>query len=94
MQIGFTFFRSTFVPLIFSAVFYASNGENYVSYPDALFLCVSAATVTGLATIDLSLLTAWQQVILFIQMFLGSPVSQAFPSRFNFGGMLRCLRVC
>ena len=67
--------RSTFVPLFFSVVLYASNGQNYVSYPDALFLCVTAATVTGLATIDLSLLTAWQQVILFIQMFCGSPVS-------------------
>ncbi|KAJ8489572.1 hypothetical protein ONZ45_g13536 [Pleurotus djamor] len=31
-------------------------------------------TVCGLATIDLSLLTPWQQVLLFIQMCLGSPV--------------------
>lgn len=71
--------HSTFVPLIFSAILYASNGENYVSYPDALFLCVSAATVTGLATIDLSSMTAWQQIILFILMFFGSPVSQTIP---------------
>ncbi|KAJ3785131.1 cation transport protein-domain-containing protein [Lentinula aff. detonsa] len=64
----------TFTPLIFSAVFYASNGRFKVSYVDALFNCVSAMTVCGLATVDLSSLTPWQQVILFIQMCLGSPV--------------------
>jgi Trk/Ktr/HKT type cation transporter len=32
-------------------------------------------TVTGLATIDLSSTTPWQQVILFILMYLGSPVT-------------------
>ncbi|KAJ3993863.1 cation transport protein-domain-containing protein [Lentinula boryana] len=31
-------------------------------------------TVCGLATVDLSSLTPWQQVILFVQMCLGSPV--------------------
>ncbi|KAJ7188712.1 cation transport protein-domain-containing protein [Mycena filopes] len=64
----------TFTPLIFSGIFYASNGEFPVSYIDALFNCVSAMTVCGLATVDLSSLTPWQQVILFIQMCLGSPV--------------------
>lgn len=66
---------STFVPLVFSAIFYASNGDNYISYTDALFVCVSSATVTGLSTIDLSALTAWQQSLAFILMFMGSPVS-------------------
>lgn len=64
----------TFLPLIFSAIFYASNGEFHISYIDALFNCISAMTVTGLATIDLSTLTPWQQTIMFIQMCLGSPV--------------------
>ncbi|KAJ3861901.1 cation transport protein-domain-containing protein [Lentinula novae-zelandiae] len=64
----------TFTPLIFSAIFYASNGRYKISYIDALFNCVSAMTVCGLATLDLSSLTPWQQVILFIQMCLGSPV--------------------
>ncbi|ESK97349.1 potassium transporter [Moniliophthora roreri MCA 2997] len=64
----------TFTPLIFSAIFYASNGQNHISYIDALFNCVSAITVCGLATVDLSSLTPWQQVILFIQMCLGTPV--------------------
>ncbi|KAJ3914684.1 cation transport protein-domain-containing protein [Lentinula edodes] len=63
----------TFTPLIFSAIFYASNGRYKISYIDALFNCVSAMTVCGLATLDLSSLTPWQQVILFIQMCLGSP---------------------
>ncbi|KAF7362270.1 Potassium transport protein [Mycena venus] len=64
----------TFTPLIFSAIFYASNGQYHVSYIDALFNSVSAMTVCGLATVDLSSLTPWQQVILFAQMCLGSPV--------------------
>ncbi|TFY57734.1 hypothetical protein EVG20_g8425 [Dentipellis fragilis] len=58
----------TFTPLIFSGIFYASNGANHIAYIDALFNCVSAMTVCGLATVDLSGLTAWQQVLLFIQM--------------------------
>lgn len=73
--------HSTFVPLIFSAIFYASNGDNYVSYTDALFICVSSATVTGLTTIDLSSLTSWQQFLTFVLMFFGSPVSPVTPSR-------------
>ncbi|KAJ7125143.1 cation transport protein-domain-containing protein [Mycena epipterygia] len=64
----------TFTPLIFSGIFYASNGHYHISYVDALYNCVSAMTVCGLATVDLSSLTVWQQVILFIQMCLGSPV--------------------
>lgn len=72
--------NSTFTPLILSAVFYASNGKYHISYVDALFNCVSAMTVTGLATVDLSELTAWQQVILFIQMCIGSPVRHVYLS--------------
>ncbi|KAA1476458.1 hypothetical protein DENSPDRAFT_807240 [Dentipellis sp. KUC8613] len=64
----------TFTPLIFSGIFYASNGANHIAYIDALFNCVSAMTVCGLATVDLSGLTPWQQVLLFIQMCLGNPV--------------------
>ncbi|KAJ7686542.1 cation transport protein-domain-containing protein [Mycena rosella] len=64
----------TFTPLIFSGIFYASNGRYHISYIDSLYNCVSAMTVCGLATVDLSSLTVWQQTILFIQMCLGSPV--------------------
>ncbi|KAF8806550.1 TrkH-domain-containing protein [Phlegmacium glaucopus] len=64
----------TFTPLIFSAIFYASNGKVKISYIDSLYNSVSAMTVTGLATVNLSSLTHWQQTILFLQMCLGSPV--------------------
>ncbi|KAF5357330.1 hypothetical protein D9758_005883 [Tetrapyrgos nigripes] len=73
-QLGY----STFTPLFFSAIFYASNGAVHISYIDALFNCVSAMTVCGLASVDLSSLTTWQQVVLFIQMCLGSPVVVAW----------------
>ncbi|KAE9400631.1 hypothetical protein BT96DRAFT_965214 [Gymnopus androsaceus JB14] len=63
-----------FTPLIFSGIFYASNGRYKISYVDSLFNCVSAMTVCGLATVNMSSLTPWQQVLLFIQMCLGSPV--------------------
>ncbi|KAI5995376.1 cation transport protein-domain-containing protein [Pisolithus marmoratus] len=64
----------TFIPLLASAVLYASNGKYPISYVDALFNSVSAMTVCGLSTVDLSSLTPWQQVILFLQMSAGSPV--------------------
>ncbi|KAF8161298.1 cation transport protein-domain-containing protein [Crassisporium funariophilum] len=64
----------TFTPLIFSGIFYASNGQYKISYIDSLFNCVSAMTVCGLATVNLSSLTGWQQTILFIQMCMGNPV--------------------
>ncbi|KIJ31257.1 hypothetical protein M422DRAFT_104826, partial [Sphaerobolus stellatus SS14] len=65
----------TFTPLIAAGIFYASNGEFHIAFIDALFLCVSSMTVTGLATVDLSSLTLWQQVIMFLLMCLGSPIS-------------------
>ncbi|KAI9465251.1 cation transport protein-domain-containing protein, partial [Lactarius psammicola] len=64
----------TFTPLIFSGILYASNGRFHIAYIDALFNSVSAMAVCGLATVDLSSLTAWQQTILFGQMCLGNPV--------------------
>ncbi|KAF8153943.1 potassium transporter [Crassisporium funariophilum] len=71
-----TFFRIhlsafTFIPLIFSGIFYASNGRFRISYLDSLFLCYSAMTVTGLSTVNLSTLTVWQQVILYFLMMIG-----------------------
>ncbi|KAF8633452.1 hypothetical protein AX17_004621 [Amanita inopinata Kibby_2008] len=64
----------TFIPLIFSGIFYASNGEFKVAYIDSLFICISAMTMTGLSTTDPSSLTPWQQAMLFILMCIGSPV--------------------
>lgn len=66
--------RSVILPLFWSTVLWASNGKFQVKFIDSLFICVSAATGTGLATIDLSALTAWQQAILVILEIIGSPV--------------------
>ena len=60
------------VPLFFSGIFYASNGRFNIPYIDSLFLCYSAMTDTGLATANLSTLTAWQQVILYLLLMLVS----------------------
>lgn len=59
----------TIVPLITSAIFYASNGKNHIAYIDSLFMVVSAMTVTGLNTVLLADLTLWQQVIIFVRSF-------------------------
>ncbi|KAF9222488.1 TrkH-domain-containing protein [Gyrodon lividus] len=68
----------TFTPLIFSGILYASNGRYPIAYIDALFNSVSAVTVCGLATVNLSQLTPWQQIVLFLQMCVGSPVVVAW----------------
>ena len=80
-RLEFTFFNIhlaafSFIPLIVSGIFYASNGRFPVPYLDALFLCYSAMTVTGLTTVNLSTLTVWQQVILYLLMTM---VSSSFP---------------
>lgn len=52
-----------------------SNNEEAhfaLSYIDALFLCSSAMTNTGLNTVNLSSITAFQQSILFILMLMGN----------------------
>ncbi|KAF4611734.1 hypothetical protein D9613_003643 [Agrocybe pediades] len=71
-----TFFRAhlaafTFIPLIFSGIFFASNGRFHISFLDSMFLCYSAMTVTGLSTVNLSTLTTWQQFILYFLMCIG-----------------------
>lgn len=67
--------RTAQVPLITSSIMFACNTEYHISYIDCLFCCMSAMTVTGLATVDLSTLSPFQQVILFLQMIIGSLVS-------------------
>ena len=54
---------------------FAVNTEFTIQYIDCLFNCMSAFTVTGLATVNLSTLSPLQQAILFVQMIFGSPVS-------------------
>ncbi|KIY48549.1 TrkH-domain-containing protein [Fistulina hepatica ATCC 64428] len=60
-----------FIPLISAAIFYASNGEYHIAFIDALFMCYSAMTVTGLATVNLSTLTGFQQAMLYVLMLIG-----------------------
>lgn len=58
-----------------SGIFYAGNTEYPIDYVDCLFLCVSAMTVTGLATNNLSQLTGFQQALLFVQMLMGNIIT-------------------
>lgn len=60
------------VPLALSGIFYGSNGQFHIRYIDSLFLCYSAMTDTGLATVNLSTLTTWQQIILYLLIMLGN----------------------
>ncbi|KAK0497879.1 potassium transporter [Armillaria luteobubalina] len=75
-SIELTFYRVhlaafVFIPLVSSGIFYGCNGRFHISFLDSLFLCYSAMTVTGLSTVNLSTLTAWQQVMLFLLMMIG-----------------------
>ncbi|KAI5288608.1 hypothetical protein KEM54_005076 [Ascosphaera aggregata] len=64
-----------------------------IPYVDALFLCVSAMTLSGLNTMNLSDLNTFQQVILLLLTIIGSPVlvsavvvlirKKAFENRFK-----------
>lgn len=74
---AFSFFRIHLLyfmvtPCIAAAIMYASNGDTPISYVDALFMCVSAMTVTGLNSVLVAPLSRWQQGILFILMTIGS----------------------
>ncbi|KAL1963902.1 hypothetical protein VTN77DRAFT_7708 [Rasamsonia byssochlamydoides] len=80
--------------LLWSVVFWgASEPFQSVSYTDSLFLCVSAMTGAGLNTINLSILTSFQQAMLFALILLGHPIlisstvllvrKRAFESKFK-----------
>ncbi|KAI0762545.1 TrkH-domain-containing protein [Fomes fomentarius] len=62
----------TVTPLIAACIFYGVNGEFHIPFIDALFLCYSALTVTGLNTVNVSTLTTFQQVILLLLMIMGN----------------------
>ncbi|KAK8865865.1 hypothetical protein IAR55_001013 [Kwoniella newhampshirensis] len=62
----------TIIPLITSGIMYGANTTYHIDYIDCLFCCMSAMTVTGLASINLSTLSVFQQVLLFLQMIIGS----------------------
>lgn len=62
--------------LISSIIIYCSGGNEQahfrLRYIDALFLCASAMTCTGMNTVNLSSLTAFQQAVLFVLILAGN----------------------
>ncbi|CAD6984651.1 unnamed protein product [Tilletia controversa] len=62
----------TLTPVIAAAIFYAANGAVHISFIDALFVCTSAMTVTGLVSFNISTATVFQQAILFFLMCIGN----------------------
>ncbi|KAL4909920.1 hypothetical protein BDW74DRAFT_45729 [Aspergillus multicolor] len=63
------------VSLISSLIFWgASNPSRSVWYTDALFMCVSAITGTGLNSVEASTLTTFQQVVMFVLLMLGHAI--------------------
>lgn len=63
------------VCLAASVVFYCSSDPAWsISYTDSLFLVVSAMTEAGLNTVNLSQMTTWQQVLLWLLILAGGSV--------------------
>lgn len=61
--------------LLTSVIFWGSStGSKRVSYIDSLFLTVSAMTLAGLNTVNLSELNSFQQSILFVLIMIGSAI--------------------
>ncbi|KAJ5619964.1 Low-affinity potassium transport protein [Penicillium lagena] len=82
------------VSFITSAIFWGtSSPARSVRYIDSLFLTVSAMTLAGLNTVNLSTLNTFQQVLLFFLIMFGSAIwvsiavvlvrKQAFEKRFG-----------
>ncbi|KZT50397.1 hypothetical protein CALCODRAFT_461759 [Calocera cornea HHB12733] len=65
----------TLMPIVMACIIYAVNGQYHVEFVDALFCSYSAITTTGLATINISSATPFQQFLLMAQMFLGGLVT-------------------
>jgi potassium uptake Trk family protein len=58
--------------LVGSICIFPNGGVHYV---DALFLASGAATQSGLNTIDINLLTTWQQIVLFFIPIFTNPIT-------------------
>lgn len=62
---------------VFSVIFWLStkpHSGNSLAYIDSLFMVVSAMSLTGMNTVNLSDLNTAQQVQLYVLMILGSPI--------------------
>ncbi|KUI55793.1 High-affinity potassium transport protein [Cytospora mali] len=63
------------VTLITSLIFWGSSNPDFsICYADSLFLTVSAMTEAGLNTVNLSQMTTWQQILLWLLIVLGSAI--------------------
>jgi hypothetical protein len=63
------------VCLAASLVFYGSSNPDFsITYTDSLFLVISAMTEAGLNTVDLSTMSTFQQVILWLLIVMGSAI--------------------
>lgn len=58
---------------VFSLIFWLSS-HGSVAYIDSLFMVISAMSLTGMNTVNLSDLNMAQQVELYVLMILGSPI--------------------
>ncbi|KAI8724730.1 Potassium transport protein [Fusarium sp. LHS14.1] len=68
-----------FGSLFFSVIFWGSSEPSRsVRYIDALFLVVSSFCDVGLNTVNLSEVTTWQQVLLYLLFILGSALWVSF----------------
>ncbi|KAF7856361.1 hypothetical protein EAF04_009889 [Stromatinia cepivora] len=73
ITIHYTYFIITL--LITSLIFWgSSNPSKSISYVDSLFLVTSAMTEAGLNTVNLSTMTTFQQVILWLLIVVGSAI--------------------
>lgn len=63
------------VCLVASVIFWgSSNPSRSIGYTDSLFLVVSAMTEAGLNTVNLSQMTTFQQIILWLLIVIGSSI--------------------
>ncbi|ESZ94052.1 hypothetical protein SBOR_5578 [Sclerotinia borealis F-4128] len=73
ITIHYAYFITTL--LITSVIFWGfSNPGKSISYVDSLFMVTSAMTEAGLNTVDLSTMTTFQQVVLWLLIVVGSAI--------------------
>jgi hypothetical protein len=60
--------------MIASVIFWGASTGPPIRYIDALFLVVSAMTLSGLGSINLSIINTFQQVMLFVLIMMGSAI--------------------
>ncbi|TEY59190.1 hypothetical protein BOTCAL_0196g00150 [Botryotinia calthae] len=73
ITIHYTYFIVTL--LITSLIFWgSSNPSKSISYVDSLFMVTSGMTEAGLNTVNLSMMTTFQQVILWLLIVVGSAI--------------------